>query len=384
MGDPLPQDASLPRAGEPLRGPWARPAPTPAPTSPAAASTKPPALRVAPSSRPDAAHIAASVELGPASAAAASDLAAAPASPPARAWDDAPAHTKGTLLILVSLTAGLLVGRIEQAIGGSTFFLAAGLGLSAAGLFELGRRWVWAPLELLVRGVEQAGHEDRPADLASLPVHRQDDLGAIARAVHRLATHSLRSHQEAKQLRRTLDQRVAQATRAATHRLRQEALRDPLTELGNRRFLEEQLDPLLASHKSAGEDLACVLIDLDNFKAVNDTLGHGAGDALLTFLAGLIRGCSRKEDHAVRMGGDEFVVLMPGCDARAAARFALQVSALFRQHARTTLPADCQASLSVGVASLEGDGASVGGELIKCADARLYAAKKAGKDRVLT
>ncbi|MCX5662037.1 MAG: diguanylate cyclase [Planctomycetota bacterium] len=224
----------------------------------------------------------------------------------------------------------------------------------------------------------------KPAGLARLPVDRQDDLGVIARAVQRLAAHSLRQHHEARHLRRTLDHRVAEATRVATRQLRQQALRDPLTDLGNRRFLDEQLDPLLSSHRAAGADMACVLIDLDNFKAVNDTLGHGAGDDLLLFTGGLIRGSCRQEDHAVRLGGDEFVVLLPGCDITAAARFAQQILALFRQHARAALPPHCQASLSIGVASLDHDGPAGGAELLERADARLYAAKRSGKDRVLS
>lgn len=311
------------------------------------------------------------------------DAAAEPSKPQARAWDDAPAHTKGTLLILLALTAGLLIARLDDLAGHRPWLVPGGIVAASAGLLWLGRRWFWAPLEALAREVEQLGQDARPIGLTRLPVDRRDDVGVIARAVQRLATHSLRHHHEAHNLRRTLDHRVAQATRVATLQLRQQALRDPLTDLGNRRFLDEQLDPLLHSHRAAGADLACVLIDLDNFKAVNDTLGHGGGDELLLFVSGLIRACSRQEDHTVRLGGDEFVVLMPGCDIEGAERFARQVLAHFRRHARTALPPQLGAGLSIGLASLGNDGPADGNQLLERADARLYEAKRSGKDRVL-
>ncbi len=82
-------------------------------------------------------------------------------------------------------------------------------------------------------------------------------------------------------------------------------------------------------------------------------------------------------------GGDEFVVLMPGSTKATAERFARQLSALFRQYTRGTLPAECQAGLSIGIASLGHDAPADSQELLRCADARLYIAKRGGKDRIV-
>jgi diguanylate cyclase (GGDEF)-like protein len=197
--------------------------------------------------------------------------------------------------------------------------------------------------------------------------------------MHRVHAAATRQHEEVGKLRRSLDHRIAQATRQATARLKQMALRDPLTDLGNRRFFDEHFPDLFETCRAANDDLACLLLDLDDFKQVNDTLGHAAGDELLIFLASLLRACIRREDYAVRLGGDEFVVLIPGCQARRVAQLAQQIRVLFGQHVRITLPDDLNPDLSIGVAMLARDGAVSPEQLLAQADANLYAAKKAGK-----
>ncbi len=89
---------------------------------------------------------------------------------------------------------------------------------------------------------------------------------------------------------------------------------------------------------------------MDNFKAVNDTLGHAVGDELLVFLAGLIRDSKRREDYGVRLGGDEFVVLMAGCGLERAEAFGQRLITLFRQHTRIVVPKHLPVDLSIGVA----------------------------------
>jgi diguanylate cyclase (GGDEF)-like protein len=190
---------------------------------------------------------------------------------------------------------------------------------------------------------------------------------------------AVRGQQEAKRLRRTLDRRVEEATRQATRQLRHMAMRDPLTDVGNRRFFEENLPLLVDSALASGTDLVCLAIDMDNFKKVNDTLGHAAGDELLIFLASLVDASTRQEDYVARLGGDEFMVLLPGAHIDRAADLAKQIIALFRQHVRTALPDELDASLSVGIASLNSSKAGSGTELVEAADRNLYKAKNQGK-----
>ncbi len=105
----------------------------------------------------------------------------------------------------------------------------------------------------------------------------------------------------------------------AYHRARQESLLDPLTGLGNHRAFQEELDRQLASSARYQYPVALVVIDLDDFKLVNDTHGHAAGDDLLAAVARAFLGGIRRSDRAYRIGGDEFAILMPHTDAPGAA-----------------------------------------------------------------
>ena len=165
-------------------------------------------------------------------------------------------------------------------------------------------------------------------------------------------------------------------TQAANTQLRSEIARDDLTELPSRRHLLDLGRAVVASAIRYGQPLALLLIDLDRFKNVNDRFGHHGGDAALRRLADVLRRTLRESDIAGRMGGDEFVVLMPSTEAAEAAvaadRLRLAVAA---QTAEPVL------SISVGVAALTGTCHDLE-TLLRRADAALYAAKHAGRARV--
>jgi diguanylate cyclase (GGDEF)-like protein len=258
-------------------------------------------------------------------------------------------------------------------------WLSLGAGALIVGLVWLARVWVCRPIEKLIATWTALTLDHRPGVLHVLPIGRGDEVGQLARALYRLASTALKGSYDARQLRRTLDHRISQATRQATRQLRQLAMRDPLTDLGNRRFLDSNLGALVESVQASGDELICVMIDVDGFKAVNDSLGHAAGDELLIFLGSLIRAIVRGEDYTVRLGGDEFVVLMPHCSLERAAEFAEQLRVLFCQHVATALPAPVRADLSMGVAALRRHGLRDGPDLLARADANLYAAKRGGK-----
>ena len=159
-------------------------------------------------------------------------------------------------------------------------------------------------------------------------------------------------------------------------------MHDPLTGLGNRRFLDEHLDLLVAPAQASNTELVCIAIDMDNLKQVNDTLGHASGDDLLQLVAELIRGQKRLQDYGVRLGGDEFIVLMPGCDHRHAQAFAQRLRSLFQHEVRTLLSGQVRSDLSMGIAALS-DGPTTGRQLLQAADERLYAAKRDGKGQAV-
>ena len=149
------------------------------------------------------------------------------------------------------------------------------------------------------------------------------------------------------------------------------ALTDPLTSLGNRRHFTERLARELDRVDREGSSLCLCLLDLDNFKAVNDGLGHEAGDRVLTLVAAALR----RGGEAFRLGGDEFALLLPRLDSRAARVVATNVAqriASLKSSARTT------ASFGVACYPLE---VSERNDLLRAADAALYCHKKAGDRR---
>ena len=154
--------------------------------------------------------------------------------------------------------------------------------------------------------------------------------------------------------------------------------RDPLTGFYNHRFLHERLGEEVVRSQRARRTLSVLMLDLDDFKLVNDTFGHLFGDRVLTFVAELIRSTLRASDVAARDGGDEFAVILPETDAVDARRTAERIVAAFGElpfvdaH-RGPVPL----AVSIGVATFPGDGRTAT-ELIAAADAALYRVKRAG------
>ena len=164
--------------------------------------------------------------------------------------------------------------------------------------------------------------------------------------------------------------------------LREQAVQDPLTGLYNRRFLNEQIGPLLSQAERADYPLCVVLIDLDNFKNINDTLGHGFGDQVLVTLATLLRHQIRASDLAVRFGGEEFLLAFPVSNA---ANTQSRVNHLLRQFRESMIVFGGKSltglSFSAGIAELFVHGTTIE-ELLHMADMALYRAKNEGRNQV--
>lgn len=167
---------------------------------------------------------------------------------------------------------------------------------------------------------------------------------------------------------------------ASNERLQRLALTDALTELPNRRSAVERLEQEWALAQRGERMLSCMMVDIDHFKAINDKLGHQAGDEVLKSVAQALRHSARTQDLVCRYGGEEFVVICPDTDLKAAAqcaeRLRQKVSELDHQGRGFAL------TISVGVAERRPDMGSVDALLAR-ADACLYAAKEAGRNRVV-
>jgi len=171
---------------------------------------------------------------------------------------------------------------------------------------------------------------------------------------------------------------------ARLHRIvERQALVDPLTELANRRLLDETLHAEVARADRFGGDLCLVIADLDGFKAVNDRWGHPSGDIVLRAFGHLLRETVREIDLAGRWGGEEFAVIMPGTDVAGGAKLAERARAgLEKLEAQSTDGDAIRVTASFGVASFA-DGPSVEA-IVAAADDALYRAKRAGKNRVVS
>jgi len=162
--------------------------------------------------------------------------------------------------------------------------------------------------------------------------------------------------------------------------LRDQAVRDPLTGLHNRRYLDETMDRELARAKRYRHPIGLVMCDLDHFKAVNDRYGHVVGDEVLKAFADLMRSAARGSDIACRYGGEEFLLVLPDMPADAACRRAERLRATL--DGMRIAAAGVQVTASFGVAGFPDDGGTAD-ELTRAADAALYEAKRSGRNRVV-
>ncbi len=228
---------------------------------------------------------------------------------------------------------------------------------------------------------------DGAADSAQVPVFYAGSLhetGLIAGRFQELLQSVAESDARTRRLEREAHRQILSRELGFDRELRRErdkAWTDRITGLRNRTFLEEQLEPLIDLHRDKNAEFSAVMIDLDNFKVYNDSHGHQVGDALLRFAGALIRGSLRPADHAVRYGGDEFLLLLPETAPTEAAVVADRIIKLFAQYS-ARLGREDAVTMSAGVAALRENACTDGHELIAKADAALYAVKRTGKNAV--
>ena len=230
--------------------------------------------------------------------------------------------------------------------------------LAGTGLCLMGLMWLIQPLKQLSRSVEAYQANGGPLQLATRrPARGQDEIGVLTAAVITMVAR--------------LDGTVK--------RLHHQAMTDPLTGLGNRRWLSEKVDDELSRSPRQAVALSVILFDLDLFKIINDTHGHDVGDEVLVAAGQLVRSHLRRYDLPARMGGEEFCVVLPRTnitEARAIAeRLRLAFSAL------KVPPANCgDVTASFGVyEALPGDNLH---HMLSMADRALYEAKRNGRNRV--
>lgn len=165
--------------------------------------------------------------------------------------------------------------------------------------------------------------------------------------------------------------------------LRSQSIRDPLTGLFNRRYMEESLEREMRRAGRNRASVGIIMLDLDHFKAINDTYGHDGGDAVLKAVGAVLQRSIRAEDIACRYGGEEFTLILPEANMHEAAQRADYIRQAVKQvvvsHRRQTLPA---VTMSAGVATCPEQGTTADA-VLRAADTALYQAKQRGRDMVI-
>jgi diguanylate cyclase (GGDEF)-like protein len=176
---------------------------------------------------------------------------------------------------------------------------------------------------------------------------------------------------------------LALANLQLRERLRSQSIRDPLTGLFNRRYLEETFAREVARAHRSGQSLGVIMFDVDHFKRLNDTSGHDAGDAVLREIGRFVQKNFRAADVSCRYGGEEFVILVPDSELEQVERRAQRLREAIKQlgFSHQGLPLGT-VTVSMGVAACPGHGDSPE-ILLAAVDAALYRAKNAGRDRVV-
>jgi diguanylate cyclase (GGDEF)-like protein len=239
------------------------------------------------------------------------------------------------------------------------------------------RQWI-RPARHLVELIEQVRAGEAPIQSLS---EVQGPITPLAQCVQNILRDLRREEQTHSRLQAEVTQLVRRRTDALESKVqtwRTRAFRDALTGLCNRRDLDEQLPKVLEQCRIDRSSLCVLSVDLDHFKRVNDTLGHAAGDNLLRDVGKLIRSTVRETDLAFRVGGDEFVILLPDQDAVAGRQLAARLVSLVDQLAKT-LRTDPRPGLSIGVCCLEDVRDITPADALRRGDEAMYETKVARK-----
>lgn len=171
-------------------------------------------------------------------------------------------------------------------------------------------------------------------------------------------------------------------TKRLMESLRDSTLRDPMTGLNNRRFLEEYVETLIASVQRKRSSAAILMLDLDYFKMVNDTHGHDAGDAVLKALSTVLKRSVRASDLVIRYGGEEFLIILIDSGGEAAEQVAENIRAAVEDLKVQVAGIVLQKTISIGIADFPTDSETFW-QAVKFADVALYQAKERGRNRVI-
>ena len=275
-----------------------------------------------------------------------------------------PEQLLGWVGVEVSRNATLQSQR--QALIRSLYILLAGLAVSFTVAWLIGRQ-ITRPILGLMHTLRRIGdgHFDE-----RIPDNGLGELGILQRGINKMATHLQSLNEE---MQEKIDQATARLVYQASH--------DSLTGLINRREFEQRLKAALQTALLHGREHVLCYMDLDQFKIINDTSGHGAGDELLRQLALMLKSDLRERDTLARLGGDEFALLLENCSVEAAMEIVEKLRGDVQRYRFKSEERVYSVGISVGMVAItriSGNAAS----LLSAADSACYVAKDQGRNRI--
>ncbi|GJM24969.1 MAG: hypothetical protein DHS20C16_13840 [Phycisphaerae bacterium] len=263
--------------------------------------------------------------------------------------------------------------------------LAGLLSLSALVTATLIRRSIRTNVSEPLAAIARQTKAQQRSERLELDDFASAELEQIARSFGDLEEELHEMRRQSVVLERRAESAASEETKKI-HRLltraRKDAEQDSLTGLTNRRFIEERLGPIFQEQMSQRVNVVIAMFDVDNFKPLNDTEGHAAGDEILRFFGELLRGTLREDDIGIRYGGDEFAAVLMDISDEQAHDVCDRIVKLFNRQIGA-MPIKTKVTLSSGFASRSATDARTATELLSQADEALYKAKRSGKGRVV-
>jgi diguanylate cyclase (GGDEF)-like protein len=269
--------------------------------------------------------------------------------------------------VSLELSKEFLLASQRQTVIQSVVILLIGLAFSALLGWRLGRR-ITQPILSLARTVERIGEghlTERVAIAAG-----NDEFGILQRGINHMAGSLQAAHE---QMQERIDQATARLVYQANH--------DALTGLVNRNEFEHRLSQAISTAQAHGRSHALCYLDLDQFKVINDTCGHAAGDELLRQVALMLKELLRERDTLARLGGDEFALLLENCESKDAMIVAEACRNMVRQFRFKWENRLFNIGVSIGLVMIEQGSGSMA-DLLSAADAACYVAKDRGRNQV--
>ena len=251
-------------------------------------------------------------------------------------------------------------------------------------------RWITKPINRLAKAADSLEANDFYGDIPSISDFAPKEISQLDHGFRKVVSGLQQSRTEVNELNQSLQVKIEAATkklRDANSRLEYLAKSDHLTDLANRRHFEKTLNQLLAQHDELSEPICIMLIDIDNFKDINDKYGHAAGDAVLVQIAPILKMNMRPNDLVARYGGDEFVIQM-NCAAEIGLTRAREIRTYLQNYTFEWQGNKIQATVSIGLLHPDKKNGAEPAHydietLLQKADAAMYNAKKKGRNTVV-